>query len=401
MGTINHRHHTDLPDNPAADISSDEWNDSLVILGGDETGSVLVRDTTALDGWTSVPSAAGILTCAGAGTLPAFHPAAAAPPLAHHVTHEIGGTDAIAALDAAVITQGTINLARLPASLATKPIPIADGGTGVTTGLTALNAANLTSGTIPTARFPTDLALTSSLSIGTNPATTGAIRLANNTTIQLRNNANTANIQLVKVGTADAVEFGDGAYNTYFYGTTLNLVTTNYVLLGAGGVNYILTSTVLRPNATDNAQDLGAAAQKWRSIYAGTSLSIGTNPATSGAIRLANNQAISWRNAANNADVIGVTINAADNLTLVSGGNAIINVTGHLVPSNDALYVMGTAAKRFTNIFVSSSVVNKVKTGTPTDADVSGAADGMLVLDSTANKIWVRLGGAWKGVAVA
>lgn len=37
------------------------------------------------------------------------------------------------------------------------------------------------------------------------------------------------------------------------------------------------------------------------------------------------------------------------------------------------------------------------KAGTPTDADVpGGATDGDTIIDTTASKIWVRIGGTWK-----
>jgi len=39
----------------------------------------------------------------------------------------------------------------------------------------------------------------------------------------------------------------------------------------------------------------------------------------------------------------------------------------------------------------------QTKAGTPTDADiVAGAADGDVIIDVTASKIWVRIGGSWK-----
>jgi hypothetical protein len=39
----------------------------------------------------------------------------------------------------------------------------------------------------------------------------------------------------------------------------------------------------------------------------------------------------------------------------------------------------------------------QVKAGTPTDADIAGgAADGDMIIDTTASKIWVRIGGTWK-----
>ena len=39
----------------------------------------------------------------------------------------------------------------------------------------------------------------------------------------------------------------------------------------------------------------------------------------------------------------------------------------------------------------------QTKAGTPTDADVvGGASDGDIIIDTTASKIWVRIGGVWK-----
>lgn len=44
----------------------------------------------------------------------------------------------------------------------------------------------------------------------------------------------------------------------------------------------------------------------------------------------------------------------------------------------------------------------QTKAGTPVDGDITGgAADGDMVVDTTASKIWVRIGGTWKGVVVA
>jgi hypothetical protein len=42
------------------------------------------------------------------------------------------------------------------------------------------------------------------------------------------------------------------------------------------------------------------------------------------------------------------------------------------------------------------------KAGTPADSDFSSAPpNGTLIVDSTGSKIWARVGGAWKGVAIA
>lgn len=64
----------------------------------------------------------------------------------------------------------------------------------------------------------------------------------------------------------------------------------------------------LKP-AADNTYDLGTSALRWRTGYFGTAVVIGTNPATSGALRLASSDIIYWRNAANTANLQGLYIN--------------------------------------------------------------------------------------------
>jgi hypothetical protein len=56
-------------------------------------------------------------------------------PGAHHTTHETGGSDAITALAASVITTGTIASARLPARIGAVGILIDGGGSVITTGV--------------------------------------------------------------------------------------------------------------------------------------------------------------------------------------------------------------------------------------------------------------------------
>jgi len=46
-------------------------------------------------------------------------------------------------------------------------------------------------------------------------------------------------------------------------------------------------------------------------------------------------------------------------------------------------------------------VATYVKAGAPVDGDFSSAIDGLLVVDTTNSKFWCRVGGTWKGVAVA
>lgn len=60
---------------------------------------------------------------------------AAGAPAAHHASHETGGSDAIAAIAASVITTGTIAAARLPPRIGAVGIVIDGGGSVITTGV--------------------------------------------------------------------------------------------------------------------------------------------------------------------------------------------------------------------------------------------------------------------------
>jgi hypothetical protein len=349
-GTIKHRHQSTLPAG-TSDIDVPEWNDSEVIAGG-TTGQYLTRDTAQTDGW-------------GWADLPA-NLATTPLPIADGGT---GVTTGLTVLNATNLTSGTVAEARLPTTVALKPVPIADGGTGVSTGLTVLNADNLASGTVALARLPATVA--------TKP-----------------------------------IPIADGGT-----GVTTGLTVLNATNLTSGTVPDARFPAILPAVSGLNLTNLNAAnlasgtlpiARFPADLPLTTSLAIGTNPATTGAIRLANNQTIAARNAANTADINLLQLYTDNFLYIGSNTSGLIlrsaapiSFENRLDPVTDNALDIGAASFRWRNIFVSSSVVNKVKAGTPVDADVTGPADGMMVLDSTANKIWVRLGGAWKGVVVA
>lgn len=96
---------------------------------------------------------------------------------------------------------------------------------------------------------------------------------------------------------------------------------------------------------------------------------------------------------------------SARSLVLGANGTGSWSITsngGHLFALTDNAFDIGAAgATRPRNLFVSGAVANRTKAGTPVDGDVNTPTDGMLVVDTTASKIWVRVGSAWKGVAVA
>lgn len=135
-----------------------------------------------------------------------------------------------------------------------------------------------------------------------------------------------------------AIKNGTAAQALRVYGTTTG---PQYVELGHSGNAYIDVqggaALSIRMNGVsqwffsaaghlladaDNTEDVGAAgATRPRSIYVGTSLNIGTNPASAGALRLANNAEIRFRNAANSGDVLGLTVAGDNKLTI--GDSAI------------------------------------------------------------------------------
>jgi hypothetical protein len=151
-GTIKHRKVTALPDNPNFDVSSSEWNDSLVVGGGTQS-QVMVRDAGQLDGWGWSSS-----------------------------------------------------------------VPL------------------------------TDVTASDHISIGTTPATTGALRLANNQAIVWRNAANSGDIAPVIVNASNQLALG-------------------------GWTTSIIAHTGLTP-ATDNTTDLGTTSLRWRNLFVGTSAKV-------------------------------------------------------------------------------------------------------------------------------
>jgi len=122
--------------------------------------------------------------------------------------------------------------------------------------------------------------------VGTNPAQTGAIRLANDQEIKARNNTNTADRSLLFVDVNNDLQVNaTGSSTVHVHGWALNV-----------------------PDGI---------------------IAVGANSAQSGAVRVPNNQAVSGRNASNTADCVLVMI-ASDN-SLQFGGpglSAISNQSG-------------------------------------------------------------------------
>lgn len=131
---------------------------------------------------------------------------------------------------------------------------------------------------------------TTYLSIGTNPAAADTIRLPNNSSITARNAANSADKSLIYLNASDLV------------------------VIDANSAGVSIPST----------------------------LRIGTTPATTGALRLPNDNYIGWRNAGNSADVAGLRLGTDDVMRLYDSrqtGAALIRTkladgSGHVAASD-------------------------------------------------------------------
>lgn len=77
------------------------------------SGQVTIQQSLAWGGGAAIPSSSNVMLV-GSGVA------------AHHATHEPGGSDAIAALNASVLTSGTLPDARLSANVQLKPLAVAD-----------------------------------------------------------------------------------------------------------------------------------------------------------------------------------------------------------------------------------------------------------------------------------
>lgn len=102
---------------------------------------------------------------------------------------------------------------------------------------------------------------------------------------------------------------GAGVLPAWSASPTLTLVTTGAVAFSG-----------------DNAGDVGAVANRARSVYAGTALVVGTSPATTGHVRLPALGSIVARNELNTGDVTIMQMASSDRIFFGGGGNFQISI---------------------------------------------------------------------------
>lgn len=99
--------------------------------------------------------------------------------------------------------------------------------------------------------------------------------------------------------------------------TDVNSTATRWEIAGTG---------VLQPGG-DNLYNIGTAALRPGSMFLATSVRIGSNVASSGAIRLGNASIIAARNAANSADIQIAQVTAGD-VVVLGSGQTFVQVPG-------------------------------------------------------------------------
>ena len=181
------------------------------------------------------------------------------------------------------------------------------------------------------------------LALGSGPAASGSIRLSNNGQIVSRNAANSADISLAFVDGSNNANLNSGSVINFLVGgTAVAHIGSSYLDIGttpAVGVGVIripnntqisfrnAANTADRVLIKTNTSDRITIGDDNSLIVAndGSFLSYGLTPATSGIIRLPNNSGISFRNAANTADIQALTLNSADNLQITSSSTLNIS----------------------------------------------------------------------------
>jgi len=198
----------------------------------------------------------------------------------------------------------------------------------------------------------------------------------------------------VPVGGTTAQVLAKNSATDYDTGWITNFTQTQADALYLSRAGGTLTGGLLF--SADNTLDIGAVgATRPRTIYAGTSVIAPLFDATGGSVF---SPLVQWTGG-------NMTIGtSSSHLLLFKTNNVVrwqVQNTALITQADGTTDIGATASGRPRNLYLTGSVGVKVKAGTPLDTDFTSPVDGMIAVDSTASKIWCRVGGVWKGVVVA
>lgn len=133
------------------------------------------------------------------------------------------------------------------------------------------------------------------LKLGPTPAASGRIRVTNNNFFNFRNAANSADLNVLGVNASDVVVVGS---SSNVAGLRLR-TTTGTTCLDVAGTTELEISTGLVDAKNNTLRTTGV-------------VEFGNTPASTGTVRLGNNNGLWWRNNAGSGDVRGMYVNTSD-----------------------------------------------------------------------------------------
>jgi hypothetical protein len=183
------------------------------------------------------------------------------------------------------------------------------------------------------------------VAVGTNPAQVGALRLASGARIRCRNAANSRDIAVAGVDNVDNVVLGDqnGSSPVYVIASGVPIILRNQI---DATTDITFSANQFYP-ATTNLVDIGHTALRFRNFY------------LAGAVRLLNTAQVSWRNAANSADITPLYVDASDR-AILGNGTAYTILYSALMSLPDSTNDLGNPSMRFRNMFLSDVASMKV-----------------------------------------
>jgi hypothetical protein len=211
-----------------------------------------------------------------------------------------------------MVTEGTVNADKLFTLTTNAPITLnttaltfetmAVAAPGATTQLLYNNA-----GTIDSTSGITVVGSETALAFGTNPATAGTLRLANNLAgIVARNAANSADVAVLTLLSDNAVRLGNTTNAAALY------------LLSAGGIGEEMPSggahTITINGVIEYTINASTIDFNQNSITDASFIALGAIPASSGTVRLPTSGEIAARNAADSATIALLYTDASDNV---------------------------------------------------------------------------------------
>lgn len=348
-------------------VSKNAWNDSLVAAGG-LTGALFILDSGQSDGWGVIPAVAvgAVLASAGTGTEPVWATAPSVTSFTASSFVSAGATPASAGLvrlsnNGAVswrnaannadlgVTLNASNIFTFDATIATpqgtKTAP-AYRGTDADTGMyfdtnqvkwtvndtdvmrVSGSVFDLTvdafefrlgaSNDVVIARMAADkLKMPSFLGIGGTTSSFPALKRSSaEMHVRLADDSGFASVSCGDVTTP--------RIHVAQVGSDSGALT----LTSDGTQRWFIASSGHLSAIVGNTYDFGTSGAP-RNVYVGTSVIVGTSPATSGAIALANDAGIVFRNAANTADVTGLSVNSSNKVLVGNDGDSSGVTVGH------------------------------------------------------------------------